>query len=202
MLWQVQSFPPCTYHVFLSHCREDRDALAIPLHEALERRGITTWLDRHDYPYGRASFEALRGSILDCRHTVFLVTEAMVRQPRGWSIVELAWAQLLQENLLQPGGELQAVSLPLFFLDPTAEPLLRSAWRVLRDRGAFHRAVDGDRMIWALQQICQFVRREEIRGLRFAAWLEQEPKARPRFEKPQGLIERITCRQPAAIAPP
>jgi hypothetical protein len=90
----------------------------------------------------------------------------------------------------------------LFFLEPTAALLSESAWRVLRDRGALHRAADGSPIGWALEKICQFVREEEIRGLEWAAWLEQDPGARSRLERPQGLIGRITCRQAAAIAPP
>ncbi len=53
MLWQIQSFPSCTHHVFLSHCREDREWLVFPLEEELRRRGVIPWLDRHEYPYGR-----------------------------------------------------------------------------------------------------------------------------------------------------
>jgi hypothetical protein len=83
VFWTIESFPPCTHHVFLSHSAEDRQELVVPVFELLSRRGVMPWLDRHDYPYGRGSRAALRDSILPCRHTVFFVTPAMLRQPRG-----------------------------------------------------------------------------------------------------------------------
>src|SRR6266852_341518 len=144
MQWLLRSFPFCTHHVFLSHCREDRDWLVFPLYEALRHEGVIPWLDEHDYPYGRTSFEALRDGVLRCRHIVFLVTLGMLAQPRGWGIVELAWADLLQENLREAGGVLQNVILPLFFLPHDDPNLPRSAWQPLRDRAAFHTPGDGE----------------------------------------------------------
>lgn len=202
MLWQVQFFPPCTHHVFLSHCREDRESLAFPTYEALRERGVIPWLDRHDYPYGRSSFEALRDGVLKSRHTVFFVTPAMLAQPRGWGILELAWADLLQDNLREAGGVLQTVMLPLFFLDPADELLQRSAWRPMCDRGDFHPSTDKDPVAWAFERICEFVRREEERGLDYARWLEQDPAFRSRLSARHGLIERISCRHPAPMLQP
>lgn len=202
MLWQLPFFPPCKYHVFLSHCREDRDWLVHPLFEALRRQGVIPWLDLHDYPYGRTSFSELRDSILKCRHTIFLVTKAVLAQGRGWCIVELAWADLLQENLKETGGELQAVSLPLFFLDPGDTYLLRSAWQAIRDRGAVHQPENGEPVEWALRRIYEFVIQEEERGMDVKKWLEQDSHFRARLQQREGLIDRITARYPPSIAPP
>ncbi len=199
MLWQIQFFPICRYHVFLSHCREDRERLVFPLYEALRERGVIPWLDRHDYPYGRLSFEALRDGVLTCRHVVFLVTRAMLSQPRGWGIVELAWADLLQENLREAGGALQAVVLPLFFLDPANDRLPRSAWQTLRERAVFYRRQDGDRVVWAARQVSAFVLREGQRGLDNAVWLQQDSHAYARLGARQGLIDRITGRHPDPV---
>jgi TIR domain len=199
MLWEVRFFPPCTHHVFLSHCAEDREWLAIPLYNELQIRGVIPWLDRHDYPYGRTSFLALRDSILKCLHTVFLVTDAMLNQPRGWSIVELAWADLLQENLGEPCGDLQTVALPLFFLSRDDGRLSRSAWQPLRDRAVFHRPEDGDALTWAIRQVGDFVQREAKRGLDYALWLEQDHTARARLQARSGLIDRITARYPGSF---
>jgi hypothetical protein len=200
MLWQIQFFPLCTHHVFLSHCREDREWLVFPLFEELCQRGIIPWLDRHDYPYGRTSFEALRDGVLKSRHVVFLVTQAMLAQPRGWSIIELAWADLLQENLRESGGVLQTVMLPVFFLDLSDEGLLRSVWRSLRDRAVFHRPQDGDPVAWTSQQIADFLLRETERGLDNGIWLQQDSRARTRLERRQGLVDRITGQHPAVVA--
>jgi hypothetical protein len=132
-------------------------------------------------------------------HTVFLVTDALLAQPRGWSIVELAWADLLQENLRESGGVLQTVALPLFFLKRDDGRLLRSAWQPLRDQGAFHRPEDGDALAWAIRQVSAFVRREATRGVENAIWLEQDRGERLRLQKRKGLVERITARHPGPI---
>ncbi len=199
MLWQAQFFPRCTHHVFLSHCREDRDWLVRPLNAALQEQTVTTWLDLHDYPYGRTSFGGLRDGIVSSRHVVFLVTEAMLTQPRGWALVELAWAHILQENMHEAGGELQCVALPLFFLDRASAPLDRSAWHSIVDRAAYHHPRDGDAVVWATQQIVAFLLREEQRGLDNSRWLEADSRAHERLGQRPGLIDRITARNPASF---
>ncbi len=201
MLWQLQFFPVCTHHVFLSHSREDRDWLVFPLCEALRKEAIIPWLDRHDYPYGRASFAALRDGVLKCRHSVFLVTQATLTQSRGWGIVELAWADLLQENLREAGAALQNVILPLFFLPQNDERLPRSAWQSIRDRASFHRPEDGDAVRWAVRQVRGFLEREAKLGLDIATWLEQDSRAHTRLGARQGLVDRITARYPTPAPP-
>lgn len=202
MLWQLPFFPVCTHHVFLSHCREDREWLVVPLFEALQQEAVIPWLDRHDYPYGRTSFAALRDGVLKCRHAVFLVTRGMLAQPRGWAVVELAWADLLQENLREAGGVLQNVILPLFFLPQDDPHLPRSAWQSIRDRAAFHRPEDGDAVAWAVRQVRGFLGREAERELDNATWLEQDSRAHARLNALPGLVDRITARHLAPASPP
>jgi len=172
-----------------------------PLFDNLQNRGIIPWLDRHDYPHGRTSFQALRDGVLHCRHTVFLVTVAMLEQPRGWTIMELAWAVLLQENLRESGGILHTILLPLFFLDPTDVRLPRCAWFPVRDRALFYQENDGDPAVWAARQIEAFVLREALRGHENAMWLLKDSKARERLAERQGLIERITALHPTGLLP-
>ncbi|HEX7448823.1 MAG TPA: toll/interleukin-1 receptor domain-containing protein [Pirellulales bacterium] len=199
MHWQLQFFPACTHHVFLSHCREDRGWLVNPLADAMRDRRLIPWVDQHDYPYGRTSFQALRDGILRSRHVVFLVTDAMLQQPRGWSIIELAWAELLQDNLREPGGVLQNVSLPLFFVAREDARLPRCAWFPVIDRARFHLPADGNPVLWALHQIDAFVAREVQQGLDNVAWLDGDSRSRLRLKKRAGLIERITALRPAII---
>ncbi len=196
MFWQLQSFPVCTHHVFLSYCREDMEWLADPLCEALRQEDISPWLDRHDYPYGRTSLAALRDGVLKCRHTVFLITDAMLDQPRGWGIVELAWADLLQENLHRAGGVLQNIMLPLLFLPRDDERLLRSVWQSIRDRAAFHSPQDGDAVDWAVRQIDSFIRREEKRGQDIFNGIRYDSRTYARLKAQPGLIERFTAQHP------
>jgi hypothetical protein len=202
MFWQIQFFPACTHHLFLSHCREDRDRLVFPLYQALQREQVIPWLDRHEYPYGRTSFGALRDGILKSRHTVFLVTRGMLAQARGWGIVELAWADLLQENLHEPGGSLQNVILPLFFVPQTDEQLLRSVWQSIRDRAVFHTPEDGDPVAWAVREIRAFLAREAELGVDILAWLQQDSNARARVESRQGFFDRVIARYPTPAPAP
>jgi len=201
MLWQLRSFPACTHHVFLSHCSEDRASLVLPLYEALREQGIIPWLDLHDYAYGPRSFEALRNGVLWSRHTVFLVTPRLLAQPRGWSIVELAWAHLLQENLQERGGELLSVRLPLLFVEPSDDAFMRSAWRVVGDRCPFHRPTDGDPVAWALRHIRRFVLQQERYGEDRARLIEGDADFHARMEGCPGMIDRITCRHPTTLLP-
>ena len=72
MLWKITRFPPCRCHVFLSHSSEDKASLVEPLCERLKSKGVIPWVDVHDYPWCRASYEALRWEILESRHIAYL----------------------------------------------------------------------------------------------------------------------------------
>ena len=133
MNWLIGSYPKCTHHVFLSHCAEDREQLVLPVAAALRAHGVEPWVDRHNYPHGRPSREALRSSLLKCRHAVFFITEAMLASPRGWCVLELAYAELIQANLTRGTLPLVNVVMPLFFGTMRHEALERSVWRRLLD---------------------------------------------------------------------
>jgi hypothetical protein len=104
VFWQLQSYPVCTHHVFLSHSREDHDPLVRPVSDALVADGVVPWLDREDYYYGRDSRSALRDGVLRSRHAVFFVTAELIASGRGWCAFELAFAEVLQATLAWPGG--------------------------------------------------------------------------------------------------
>ena len=144
----------------------------------------------------------MRDGVLKSRHTIFLVTAAMLQQARGWGIVELAWADLLQENLRQEGGVLQNIMLPLFFLPQDDPHLPRSVWHAIRDRCAFHAPDQGDPVRWAVGQITAFLTRENQRALDILDWLQQDSHFRDDVQKRPGLAERITGRHPALVPPP
>src|SRR5690349_5256766 len=138
--WTISSFPRCKFHVFLSHSAEDRGWLVLPLFDALQKRAIIPWIDLHHFPLGAESFEALRESILGCRHIVYLLTLATLDNPRGWTSLERAYGGLLQENLRGPGLEYCHIELPLFFLPREHETLPRTIWQPILGRGRFHTA--------------------------------------------------------------
>ncbi len=51
--WQIRYWPEVEWHVFLSHCQEDRELLVLPIFDELVRRGVVPWVDQHHYPEAR-----------------------------------------------------------------------------------------------------------------------------------------------------
>ena len=197
MLWQLASFPKCEYHVFLSHCAEDRDALVAPVYDHLLAAGITPWLDRQDYPYGRDSRSALRDGILRSRHVTFFVTEAVLTVARGWCVLELALAELLELNFHVPGGQLANVFLPLFLVPQASAHLPRSVWQLVRDRGRFH--TGGDPVEWCVEQIRAFLRREQRLARDTAARARDDPAFAAALAATPGLADRVTKFHPKRL---
>ena len=199
MFWQIASFPRCERHVFLSHCAEDRTTLVSPVYDELTRRNIIPWLDYEDYYYGRDSRTALRDGLLRSRHVVFFVTLNMMEYSRGWCMMELAYSDLLQANLVCAGGPLLNLELPLFYLDPSDVELQRTAWSAVRDRGIFYHPDDGDMVAWSVDQIAAFLHREQDLTLDMAkVVLPGWPVYDSLIERP-GLVERVTQFDPGPI---
>jgi hypothetical protein len=199
MLWQITSFPKCQHHVFLSHCAIDRPGLVYPVYEALKRRGIIPWLDRHHYYYGRDSRTALRDGLLRSRHTVFFLTLGMMEYKRGWCQMELTYGELLQTNLVHAGGPLLNVILPLIFLDRKDAELPKTVWDVFRDRGRFHHPSDGNAVDWASDQIDSFLHREQDLALDLAKVVVPGQPVHQALAGRPGLVERITRFDPGPI---
>ena len=156
--WHIQHWPRCTHHVLLSHCAENRNELIIPVFEELAQSNVISWLDQHHYPSGRESHEALRESLLKCRHVIYVVTPEMLQQGRGWCALECGYSAVIQRIL----NDISHVELPLFFVDRTDPALQRSVWSTLVDRGIFiPLKAHKQPVTWAVRKILQFVRREE-----------------------------------------
>jgi hypothetical protein len=199
MFWQITSYPRCEYHVFLSHCAVDRRDLVYPVYEELTRRRIIPWLDREDYYYGRGSRIALRDGLLRSRHVVFFLTLGMMDYTRGWCQMELAFSNLVQANLVHPGGILLNFELPLIFLDGAHPDLPRTVWNDLRDHGRFHHPDDGDPVTWAIEQIVAFLHREQNLALDMAKDLVPGQAVYEDLSRRPGLIERVTLFEPSPI---
>lgn len=198
--WKVERLPPCTHHVFLSHCAEDRVRLVQPVYRGLESNHYLPWLDHHHYPKGQGAFAALRESIIRCRHVVYFVTATFLSQGRGWSSVELAYSNLLQENL-HFRWELCHIHFPLFFVPQDKESLLRSAWGPLVERGQFYPPgrVDSGAVHWATQEIIAFIRQEEKRGASLVDQVKNDPSLQPFLKYERYLLKRIMCEDPVRL---
>lgn len=199
MFWQITSYPRCEYHVFLCHCAIDGPTLVHPVYDELMRRKIIPWLDREDYYHGRDSRTSLRDGLLRSRHVVFFVTLGMMDYRRGWCPMELAYSDLLQVNLIHPGGPLLNVELPLIFLDRADPELPRTAWDALRDRGRFHLPSDGDAVTWAVDQIAAFLHREQALALDMAKVVVPGRPVHDALSGRSGLVERVTQFDPSPI---
>jgi hypothetical protein len=198
MFWRIDSFPRCEHHVFLSHCAKDRAGLVYPVHDELRRRGIVTWLDRDHYYYGRDSRAALRDGLLLCRHAVFFISLGMLDYRRGWCPMKLAYSGLVQANRVWGGATLLNYELPLIFLDRNNPELPRSAWSALRDKASFHHPIDGDPVEWAVNQIADFLDREQRLAMNMAKVVGPGHGA---VMGRTGLLERVTLFDPKPIPP-
>jgi hypothetical protein len=85
------------------------------------------------------------------------------------------------------------------FVEPGSELLMRSVWRVVCDRGPFHRPKDGDPVLWAFRHIRKFVIAQQERAVAIAKWLKEDPAFRRRLRKRRGMLDRIMCKQPSAV---
>ncbi|MCU0706009.1 MAG: hypothetical protein MUF18_18755, partial [Fimbriiglobus sp.] len=152
----------------------------LPVFERLRERGFLPWIDRHDYPYGRGS---------------------RATQSRGWCVQELAWAELLQDNLIHAGGPaLLNVTLPLYFVPPNDSRLPRSVWQTGRERGPF-RPAGVRRVDWAVEQIIRFVTREQHQTEQVAGYALQSTLFRNQLLAKPGLSQRVTQFSPTLTPP-
>lgn len=201
MFWQIASFPKCSHHVFLSHCQEDRATLVAPVYDALVGAGVKPWLDREDYYYGRSSREALRDAVLDSRHMVFFVTDAMLSSARDWCLLELAYAEILDANLTHRGGSLATSFLPLFLVDQADERLPRTVWQLLRDRGKFLPPAGPTSVVdWCAREVRDFLVREQNKCKRVAQSLGGDPQAKRDIKRKYGLFERVARFHPNPLS--
>ncbi len=197
MRWQISSFPSCRHHVFLSHSQEDRLRLLNPIREKLEAAGVIPWFDQDDYFYGRPSRTALRDGILNSRHTIFFITDAMLNSARGWCVMELTIAELVESNFQVRGATLAHPILPLFLTSQTDERLPRSVWQDLRDQGRFcPTTIDVNPVEWATREILDFLRREEALAKQRETELRRDSKLRDELKQTPGLRERVARFEP------
>lgn len=200
--WTINHWPRIGCHVFLSHVAEDRERLVLPVYEALRERQIIPWIDRHDYPLGRRPIETLREEILRCRHVVYFLTPAMLRQGRGWPVMEPTLASLAQEQILWQGAELQHIELPLLFVKANHPVLSRSVWQPLVNKAiqfAVTRAKGESRFDWATRMIARFVDQEAKWAEDIRRRLRHDSAARQNFSESRNLLRRIRGVDPIVI---
>lgn len=201
--WQISQWPKCEFHVFLSHCAEDREQFVIPLQQELQRRQIASWIDSHHYPLGTSSHEALRDGLLRCRHVVYLVTRETLQRARGWVAVERTYGDLIQSNFRHQEVELSHVELPLYFVPQDDKVLARSIWQSIREKGKFYAGVNVSTrkaIQWAASQIDAFVQQEEKRGMEIGEYVEQDQTLREKYVHETNALRRIAAIDPQRLS--
>lgn len=76
-----------TWDVFISHASEDKDAVAIPLRNALAARGITVWLDKTEMKVGDSLRRKIDEGIRSSRFGIIVLSETFFG--KGWTNHEL-----------------------------------------------------------------------------------------------------------------
>lgn len=78
---------PPTHDVFLSHASEDKDALARPLKESLESRGLSVWFDEIKIKVGQSIRQEIEKGIATARFGVVIVSPDFFK--KQWTRAEL-----------------------------------------------------------------------------------------------------------------
>jgi len=76
-----------TWDVFVSHASEDKLAVAIPLAEALQARGVTAWLDKAELRIGESLRRRIDQGLAASRFAVVVLSPAYFA--KGWPQYEL-----------------------------------------------------------------------------------------------------------------
>lgn len=76
-----------TWDVFISHASEDKDAVAIPLRNALVDLGITVWLDKTELAIGDSLRRKIDQGIRSSRFGIVILSEPFFA--KGWTNHEL-----------------------------------------------------------------------------------------------------------------
>ncbi|WP_413320373.1 DUF1883 domain-containing protein [Agrococcus sp. 1P02AA] len=91
-----------TWDVFLSHASEDKGAVALPLAQALQDRGVSVWLDRAELRIGDSLRRRIDRGLRSSRFAAVVLSEAYFS--KGWPQYELDGIVTLtvggQQNLL------------------------------------------------------------------------------------------------------
>jgi TIR domain len=76
-----------SWDIFLSHASEDLEAVARPLAEMLERRGLRVWIDEQELVPGRGLVEQINSGLAASRNGGIVLSPSFLRKP--WTTFEL-----------------------------------------------------------------------------------------------------------------
>jgi hypothetical protein len=103
--WRVAyDLQPHDFAFFISHVNEDAAEVA-ELKAAIQgasgrgRRSLDCFLDKHNWELGNPNKRVIRDNLMKSDHLLLWVTPAFLRSRRGWTWLELAYAELIEEQL-------------------------------------------------------------------------------------------------------
>lgn len=75
------------WDVFISHAREDKTAVAMPLKAALVQQGLRVWVDEHELTVGDALIEKINDGLKNSRFGVVILSKTFFE--KFWTNTEL-----------------------------------------------------------------------------------------------------------------
>lgn len=135
----------CQYSFFLSHVQEDLPQvkeLRRQIHKklpAIERDGASRrkcFLDSEDWPAGQPNVDVIRRTLRLSQVFVAYVTPQYLRGTRGWTWLELAYAQLIEDYLNVAMVDRRFPFVLVVFRDVTIEDVHRTPLWDLWSRAA------------------------------------------------------------------
>jgi hypothetical protein len=85
-----------TWDVFISHASEDKEAVALPLADALKRAGLKVWLDRQELRLGDSLREKIDQGLAESRFGVVVLSQHFLQ--KRWPNRELNGLSALEED--------------------------------------------------------------------------------------------------------
>jgi hypothetical protein len=76
-----------TWDIFISHASEDKQSVAIPLHDALVKAGLKIWLDKHELKLGDSLREKIDEGLANSRFGIVILSPSFLA--KGWPRREL-----------------------------------------------------------------------------------------------------------------
>jgi len=141
-LWGVMlhTMAAGNWDIFLSHASEDLDAVARPLADMLERRGLRVWIDEQELVPGRSLVEQINSGLAASRNGGIVLSPSFLGKP--WTSFELdglvAGRMNRQKSLIPIWHEIDAASVskrsPLLaglFAVRTADGLVKVADQIV-----------------------------------------------------------------------
>lgn len=112
-------FGAADFDVFISHASEDKDAIARPIYEALQKRGVKAFLDEAHIGWGENFTTKINTALGAARHVVCVISQNSV--DKDWPLAEVNTALAMEVS-----G--QKTTLPVIVGKPDLSklPLIRS----------------------------------------------------------------------------